>query len=61
VVEVGLNMFGLVHGLASLELRSLLGDERTAEGIWRQSLKAALTGLRQPAERLSRRSATRSR
>jgi AcrR family transcriptional regulator len=46
VLEVGLNLFALVHGLASLELRGLLGDD--AAGIWRQSVEATLTGLRKP-------------
>jgi AcrR family transcriptional regulator len=44
-LEVGLNLFALVHGLASLELRGVLGGE--AEKIWRQSVTATLTGLRQ--------------
>jgi len=46
VLEVGLNLFALVHGLASLELRGLLGD--AAEAIWRQSVEATLAGLRTP-------------
>jgi len=48
VMEVGLNLFAMVHGLASLELRCLLGDPDWAATIWRQSVEATLTGLRQP-------------
>jgi AcrR family transcriptional regulator len=44
-LEVGLNLFALVHGLASLELRGVLGDG--AETVWRQSVTATLIGLRQ--------------
>jgi AcrR family transcriptional regulator len=47
--EIGLNLFALVHGLASLELRGVLGDG--AESVWRQSITGALIGLRQaPAD-----------
>lgn len=48
VMEVGLNLFAMVHGLASLELRCLLGDPGWAATIWQQSVEATLTGLRQP-------------
>jgi AcrR family transcriptional regulator len=48
VLEVGLNLFAMGHGLASLELRCLLGDPDRAATIWRQSVEATLTGLRQP-------------
>jgi AcrR family transcriptional regulator len=45
--DIGRNLFALVHGLASLELRGVLGDEATAVGVWRQSVTATLTGLQQ--------------
>jgi AcrR family transcriptional regulator len=48
VLEVGLNLHALVHGLASAELRGLLGDREPAARIWRQSVEATLTGLRKP-------------
>ena len=44
-LEIGLNLFALVHGLASLELRGVLGDG--SENIWRQSMTGALIGLQQ--------------
>jgi len=44
-LEVGLNLFALVHGLASLELRGVLGEG--AVTIWRQSVTATLIGLQQ--------------
>jgi len=48
-LEVGQNLFALVHGLASLELRGVLGDG--AERVWRQSVSATLIGLqRAPAD-----------
>jgi AcrR family transcriptional regulator len=46
--DVGRFLFALVHGLASLELRGILGDEATARQTWRLSVQAALAGLRQP-------------
>src|SRR4051812_48450808 len=47
--DIGLNLFALVHGLASLELRGVLGDG--AESVWRQSIGGALIGLQQePAD-----------
>ena len=48
--ELGRGLFALVHGLASLELRGVLGDDATAAGVWRQAVRATLTGLQQPAE-----------
>jgi hypothetical protein len=45
--DVGRNLFALVHGLASLELRGVLGDDATAVGVWRQSVAATLAGLQQ--------------
>jgi AcrR family transcriptional regulator len=46
--EIGRNLFALVHGLASLELRGVLGDSGTAVEVWRQSVGVTLTGLQQP-------------
>ncbi|WP_433293492.1 TetR/AcrR family transcriptional regulator [Actinoplanes sp. CA-030573] len=46
--DVGRGLFALVHGLASLELRGVLGGEAEAVAIWRQSVGAMLTGLREP-------------
>lgn len=47
-LEVGLSLFALVHGLASLELRGVLGDDESARRVWRQSVDATLAGLQQP-------------
>jgi AcrR family transcriptional regulator len=44
--EIGRTLFALVHGLASLELRGVLGDPATADSVWRQSVEATLAGLR---------------
>jgi AcrR family transcriptional regulator len=46
--EIGLNLFAVVHGLASLELRGVLGDDDTARRVWRQSIDVTLAGLQQP-------------
>ena len=45
---IGRHLFALVHGLASLELRGVLGDDATAHGIWRQAVTTTLSGLQQP-------------
>jgi AcrR family transcriptional regulator len=45
---VGLHLFALVHGLASLELRGVLGDDGTARKVWRQSVETTLAGLERP-------------
>lgn len=47
-LDVGRCLFALVHGLASLELRGVLGAEGEATAIWRQAVGATLTGLRGP-------------
>jgi len=47
-LDVGRSLFAMVHGLASLELRGILGDDASARRIWRQSVEALLNGLRQP-------------
>jgi AcrR family transcriptional regulator len=44
---VGRLLFALVHGLASLELRGILGDRDTAPGIWCSAVEAALVGIQQ--------------
>src|SRR5215475_1257673 len=38
-------LWALVHGLASLELRGVLGPEQDAEPIWRSSVNAFAYGL----------------
>jgi AcrR family transcriptional regulator len=38
-------LWAMVHGLASLELRGVLGNDREAEAIWRSSIKALAHGL----------------
>ena len=43
--EVGRFLLAVVHGLASLELRGILGDDVSARSIWRESVGAALAGL----------------
>ena len=39
--------WGLVHGLASLELMGCLGPPEAAEAVWRGALETMLAGLRQ--------------
>jgi AcrR family transcriptional regulator len=46
--DVGRFLLAVVHGLASLELRGVLGDEHRAIQVWRLSVQAALDGLQQP-------------
>jgi AcrR family transcriptional regulator len=41
--------WGLVHGLASLELMGCLGPPEAAEAVWRGALATTLAGLRQMA------------
>jgi AcrR family transcriptional regulator len=41
-------MWALVHGLASLELKCVLGEPAIAEGQWHAAIDAALTGYQQP-------------
>ena len=45
---VGRLLFALVHGLASLELRGILGGPDAARWVWSSSVEAALVGLQQP-------------
>jgi hypothetical protein len=47
---VGRFLLGIVHGLASLELRGILGPPPRAAEVWRLSVTAALAGLRQPPD-----------
>jgi AcrR family transcriptional regulator len=46
-VAIGLQGWGLVHGLASLELRSCLGPPADAEARWRDAVEAIIAGYRQ--------------
>jgi AcrR family transcriptional regulator len=48
---VGRHLLALVHGLASLELRGVLGDEPTARAVWATATEATLTGLRTRPQR----------
>ena len=49
-MEVGLELFGLVHGLASLELRGFFPDEAVARNAWTDGIDALVRGLdKQPA------------
>ena len=41
---LGGDLFALVHGLATLELRGLLGDPDTARASWVDAITAAVTG-----------------
>jgi AcrR family transcriptional regulator len=43
--QVTLQLWAVVHGLASLELRGALGDPATAEASWRDTVAAMTTGL----------------
>ncbi|MGI5242832.1 TetR/AcrR family transcriptional regulator [Dactylosporangium sp. CA-139066] len=46
--SVGRHLFAMVHGLASLELRGILGDPGTAAQVWSRATEATLTGLTTP-------------
>ena len=46
-VAIGLQTWGLVHGLASLELRCCLGPPADAEARWRDAVDAIIAGYRQ--------------
>ena len=48
---VGRHLFALVHGLASLELRGILGDAESAARVWTQATEATLAGLTAPPSR----------
>jgi Tetracyclin repressor-like, C-terminal domain len=41
-------LWALVHGLASIELRGYLGGEQQAARHWRDAVAAALLGYQQP-------------
>lgn len=45
---IGLQLWSLVHGLASVELCGYLGDEQQAAAHWRDAVAAALAGYQQP-------------
>jgi AcrR family transcriptional regulator len=53
--DVGRCLFAQVHGLASLELRGILGDEQAATQVWRSSVEAVLAGLQTPPPTPARR------
>jgi len=48
-LATGMQLLALVHGLASLELRGLLGDEKDALARWRDAVLAAVSGYTKPA------------
>jgi AcrR family transcriptional regulator len=43
--QVTLQLWAVVHGLASLELRGALGDPASAEASWRDTIAAVTAGL----------------
>jgi len=45
---IAVQLWSLVHGLASIELLGYLGDEQQAATRWRDALAAALSGYQQP-------------
>jgi AcrR family transcriptional regulator len=47
-VAVGMQLWALVHGLASLELRGFLGSEKEALARWDDAVLAAVEGYQQP-------------
>jgi AcrR family transcriptional regulator len=44
-LDYGLELFAIVHGLASLELMGLLGGEEKARRRWLETITAVLTGF----------------
>jgi AcrR family transcriptional regulator len=44
-MQIGLELFGLVHGLASLELRGFFPDEATARATWTDGIGALVHGI----------------
>jgi len=50
VERTGAQLFALVHGLATLELRGLLGDPDTARSSWVDAITAAVTGYQRPPD-----------
>jgi AcrR family transcriptional regulator len=44
-MAIGLPMFGLVHGLASLELRGFFADEQAARAAWITGIGSLVRGL----------------
>jgi hypothetical protein len=45
---VTMQLWALVHGLASLELRGFLGGHDDALALWRDAIGDAVTGFQQP-------------
>jgi hypothetical protein len=43
-LDIGTQLWGLVHGLASLEIRGLLGPPDVARRRWRSAVGAAVAG-----------------
>jgi AcrR family transcriptional regulator len=48
-VAIAMQMWALVHGLASLELRGTLGSPASAEQLWSGAVTAAIIGYRRTA------------
>jgi AcrR family transcriptional regulator len=46
--DIALQLWGLVHGLASLELRGHLGPPDHAEARWHDAMRTAIDGYRHP-------------
>jgi len=49
--EIGVQLWSLVHGLASIELCGYLGGEQQAARHWQDAVHAALAGYQQPPAR----------
>jgi AcrR family transcriptional regulator len=46
--RAGSEMWALVHGMASLELRRMLGSAGDAEAVWRDAVETTVRGLERP-------------
>jgi AcrR family transcriptional regulator len=44
-MDIGRELWALVHGMASLELRGFLGEEKEARRLWHQAITAAVEGF----------------
>jgi AcrR family transcriptional regulator len=53
--DIGRGLLALVHGLASLELRGVLGDDAAGRQVWRSSVEAMLAGFQTPPPKPVRR------
>jgi AcrR family transcriptional regulator len=47
-MDIGRQLWALVHGLASLELKGFLGGDKEARRLWLEAVAAALKGLQEP-------------